>query len=57
MIDKQVLASIMLNPYDDKRGCHSCGCNQRGKRWFLCSYHEGYGDGLDAAQEALKNGN
>lgn len=28
-----------------------CGCHVRGerKRWWLCAYHEGYDDGIEAA--------
>ena len=36
----------------------ACGCEHRGGRWFLCSYHEGYDDGvvtmLDRAADALE---
>lgn len=24
-----------------------CGCEHRGDRWHLCSYHEGYDDGVE----------
>ena len=25
----------------------ACGCEHRGDRWFLCTYHEGYDDGVE----------
>ncbi len=25
----------------------ACGCEHRGDRWHLCSYHEGYDDGVE----------
>jgi len=52
--DEAVLASIKLNAFDEKRGCYRCGCEQRGKRWYLCSYHDGFGDGFDAGSALLE---
>lgn len=25
----------------------ACGCEHRGDRWFMCTYHEGYDDGVE----------
>jgi len=30
-----------------------CGCEQRGSRWFMCSYHEGAEDGWEALSNAF----
>lgn len=27
----------------------ACGCEHRGDRWFMCTYHEGYDDGVREA--------
>lgn len=46
--------SIEVQPpaVDDQESWPSkqCGCHVRGqhKRWWLCSYHEGHDDGIDA---------
>jgi len=32
----------------------SCGCEQRGERKFLCSYHEGYEDATEKASVLVK---
>ena len=33
------------------KGCvWSCGCELRGERWYLCSYHDGFEAGLEAAR-------
>ena len=54
MIDTTTLASIRsdLNRGDNDE--YRCGCEYRRvandrHRWFLCGYHEGYDDGLNAA--------
>lgn len=47
--DAAVMASIKLSRFDALNDCYECGCSLRGSRWFLCQYHEGYGDGYDAA--------
>ena len=33
------------NAVNDK----TCGCHGRGDKWWLCSYHEGFEDGVQAA--------
>jgi len=32
----------------------ACGCEHRGDRWFLCSYHDGYDDGVERMVEILE---
>lgn len=35
----------------------ACGCEHRGDRWFLCSYHEGYDDGVERMVAILERMN
>lgn len=55
-LDALLLESMALQQFDSMRDCFSCGCQQRGARWHLCSYHEGYQDGLEAMNEKVGNG-
>ena len=48
----RTLASIHLQGVDDG-GNIRCGCCHRGDRWWLCAYHDGYEDALDAVAEVL----
>ena len=31
----------------------ACGCEHRGDRWFMCTYHEGYDDGVVGIMERV----
>lgn len=44
--------SIERSEWDIHGGGHrgfSCGCEVRGMKWWLCSYHEGFEDGIEDA--------
>lgn len=32
---------------------HPCGCHDRGARWFICDYHEGYDEGVAAMRSRV----
>lgn len=42
VLDPRTMADIR-----NRQGEHDCGCHERGPRWFICDYHEGF----DAAIE------
>lgn len=48
-IDHMLAVSIQLQGQEHLGGPFRCGCEFRGKRWQLCSYHEGFADALDAS--------
>jgi len=43
--------SITLNTREGK--APTCGCHERGDRWWLCQYHVGTMDGWDYAEQAF----
>ena len=51
MTDDAVVANIQRGVFDRRTGSYPCGCQEGLTEWFLCSYHEGYGDGYDAAKD------
>lgn len=54
--DAAVIRSIEMqgvqSPPSPSYTVHNCGCSvpvDPSKRWYLCQYHEGFSDGLEAA--------
>lgn len=33
---------------------YSCGCDRPNGRWRLCQYHDGFEDGLEAAERSAE---
>lgn len=52
-IDLRTQDSIFLQGADlstDRTVRFRCGCEQRGAKWWLCQYHEGFEDAIDVLQ-------
>lgn len=52
-LDPKVLAHIHKQGFDEEQGgvrgqWYRCGCDCHGGHWWLCAYHEGYADGIEA---------
>lgn len=38
----------------DNKGVYGCGCQNIRDSWWLCTYHTGYEDALEDAEEAAR---
>lgn len=39
--------------WDLEEGCYCCGCEIRGRGWYLCQYHDGYDAAAEDQQKRL----
>jgi hypothetical protein len=57
--DPRTVTSIQLQGWDpDAMGIARCGCHERpigSNHWYLCGYHEGYEDAVEAVTEEAKD--
>lgn len=50
---KSIEALPLLYPDDEQAAYYECGCYRHTDIWTLCTYHQGYEDGVQAQQERL----